>query len=105
MRTSEADGRAFALTGPASLTYHDAARILSEFAGREIRYVPVDAATFIRTLTAGGVPEALARYLAALFELVRRGAADVVTDDVRLLTGQRPLSLEEYAHDHADAWR
>ena len=45
-----AEVREFTLTGPESLSYAQAASVLSRAAGREIRYVPIDDAAFIKSL-------------------------------------------------------
>jgi uncharacterized protein YbjT (DUF2867 family) len=105
LQTNRFDGRAFTLTGPASLTYGEAATILSAATGREIRYVPVDDATFLQSLTAAGVTDEYAQTLIMLFGGVRQGFADQVTADVETLTGQAPRTLAQYAQDHAAVWQ
>ena len=104
LRTDRFDGRAFTLTGPHALTYAEAAAILSEAAGREIHYAPVDDESFIASLSEAGVPADLARYLAALFAFGRQGATALVSAGVEELTGQAPRTLKQYAQDHASLW-
>ncbi|MEX2302208.1 MAG: SDR family oxidoreductase [Bryobacterales bacterium] len=105
LRTDRFDGRAFTLTGPDALTYAEAAAVLSEAAGREIHYVPVDDESFVASLIEAGVPDDLARYLAALFAFGRQGATALVSAGVKELTGQAPRTLKQYAQDHASSWR
>jgi uncharacterized protein YbjT (DUF2867 family) len=104
LRTDRFDGSAFTLTGPDALTYTEAAAILSEAAGREIHYAPVDDESFIASLIEAGVPADLARYLAALFAFGRQGATALVSAGVKELTGQAPRTLKQYAQDHASLW-
>lgn len=103
--TDRFDGRAFTLTGPEALTYHEAAAMVSAAAGREIRYVPLDDAAFIRSSTDAGVPADLAEYLAALFGFVRQGLAAAITPSVEELTGRAPRRFQQYAEDHAALWK
>ena len=102
---SRFDGQAFNLTGPEALGYSDAAAILSAVSGRSIRYLPVDDAAFIATLTGAGVPAGYVAFLASLFPPVREGWTATVTDDVETLTGTAPRSLGSYAADHAARFR
>lgn len=97
---SSADGKAFTLTGPESLTYTEAAAILSKAAGREITYQPIDDEPFIQTLIGFGIPEGYARFLDGLFQAVRAGGAAQATDDVKTLLGREPISLATYAAEH-----
>ncbi len=94
------DGQAFNLTGPQALGYAEAAEILGSVAGKAITYQPVDDDSFIAMLTGAGVPEAYARFLAAIFHPVREGWTATITGDVEKLTGHAPRSLQTYASDH-----
>ena len=105
LRTDRFDGQAFTLTGPEALTYAEAAAMLAKAAGREIRYVPVDDESFIRSMVAAGAPEDLSKYLAVLFSFVREGATAAVTGAVEEISGHAPRTLEQYAEDRAAAWR
>ena len=105
LRTDRFNGRAFTLTGPEPLSYTEAAAVLSRAAGREIRYLPVDDESFVRSLVDSGVPDDAARYLATLFGFVRQGAAEAVSPAVEEFTGRAPRTLTLYAQDHAAAWR
>ena len=94
------DGQAFNLTGPEGLTYAEAAAILSDAAGRAVRYQPTDDAAFVGMLTGAGVPADYAGMLAAIFHPVRQGWTATVTGDVRTLTGRDPIALKTYARDN-----
>ncbi len=99
------DGGSYTLTGPESLTYTQAAAILSEAAGRPIRYQPISDEDFTAGVIQAGFPEDYAHFLTGLFQAVRAGAAAAVTDDVQALTGHPPRSLRSYAEERAEAWR
>lgn len=97
------DGQAFNLTGPAALSYGEAAEILSGVVGRPIAYAPIDDDAFIGLLTGAGVDAGYAGFLAAIFHPVREGWTAPVTGDVERLTGHKPRSVEAYAQDNATA--
>jgi len=94
------DGKAFNLTGPAALSYAEAAEILSSVLGRKIAYQAITTEAFVTMLTGAGVPTDYAEFLGAIFYPVREGWAAAVTEDVRTLTGHAPLSLRKYAEDN-----
>ncbi len=102
--TSKLDGQALALTGPESLTYAEAAQILSEAAGRPITYLPVEDAAFHRALTNAGLPADYGDLMVTLFGTVRQGFAASVDDAVARVLG-RARTLRQYAQDHAAVWR
>jgi uncharacterized protein YbjT (DUF2867 family) len=58
------EGRAYELSGPEAITYHEAAAILSQTLGRTIRYVPIDDDAYRARLEAAGldydIPSAMA---------------------------------------------
>lgn len=96
LRSDAFDHQAFSLSGPESLSYAEAAAVISR---------QVDDSQFLQSLTEAGLPADYAQFLAVLFGFVRQGAASQVADSVKLLTGRDPGTLEEYAARHADFWR
>lgn len=97
------NGKAFTLTGPAALSYAEAAAILSGVVGKPIAYQAVDDDTFVGILVGAGVPKDYASFLATIFYPVREGWTAGVSGDVETLTGKPPRSLETYARDNAGA--
>jgi uncharacterized protein YbjT (DUF2867 family) len=95
------DGSTHLLTGPAAITYADAADALSAATGREVRYVPVPDAAARAALTGAGLPEAMAGHVLQIFAALRRGAGGQVTSAVQALTGAPPRPFAAWARDHA----
>lgn len=95
----------FDLTGPAALSNHDIAAVLSRLLGREIRYVDADPRETRAALHAQGVTAWLADIIMELYDLSARGDAALITTDVEQLLGRAPTSFETFAADHADAFR
>ena len=94
------DDKAFNLTGPAALSYSEAAEILSSVLGRKITYQPVTTEAFVAMLTGAGVPTEYATFLGSIFYPVREGWTAAVTEGVHTLTGHAPRSLKTYAEDN-----
>ncbi len=103
LTTDRFDGKAYDLTGPEALSYAQAATILSDVAGKPIRYEATTDDAFIAMLTGAGVPADYAGFLASIFYPVREGWTARVTGDVEKLTGRKPIGLVDYARDHRAA--
>ncbi|MDS0131904.1 MULTISPECIES: NAD(P)H-binding protein [unclassified Amycolatopsis] len=87
------------LTGPAALSYAEAAAIVSARLGRPVRHRAVGTEAFAASLTTSGIPAEFARVLAALDEDIRRGAEDRVTPAVEQVTGRPPRSFETFVQE------
>jgi uncharacterized protein YbjT (DUF2867 family) len=98
-------GREYDLTGPQSLDHHQAAAMLSEAAGREIRYQPVSDEDAREGMIAAGWPEASAQFMIHLFQAMRAGVTAPVTDHVSTLTGRPARSFADFAAHHRAAFR
>ncbi|WP_410640635.1 NAD(P)H-binding protein [Amycolatopsis sp. lyj-346] len=84
------------LTGPAALSYAEAAAIVAAHLGRPVRHRPAGPAEFAERVAASGIPAGFARVLAALDEDIRRGAEDRVTPVVEQVTGRPARSFETF---------
>jgi hypothetical protein len=56
-------------------------------------------------MTGTGMPEWLAEALCELMDLLRAGRLAGVSHDVEAVTGRPATSFEQFARDHADAFR
>lgn len=94
-------GKIYHLTGPQSENMHFFAREYSSALGRTITFqdIPVDA--WRDGLVKQGLPVHLVNHLATMADLHRAGCYDRMSDDVLLLTGQRPLSMQEFIRNNA----
>ncbi|GGJ42382.1 NAD(P)H-binding protein [Deinococcus roseus] len=97
LTSGQFDRRAFVLTGPDGLSYAEAVQVLSEVAGRSIRYEASTPEEFVQTSVQRGIPEDYARNLAYIFSVVAQGWAAATTPDVQELTGKTPYTVQEYA--------
>ncbi len=99
------DGRAYTLSGPEGLTYHEMAATLSSVLGRTITYVPLSPEDYKVGALGTGVPEGYVDALLDLARCYRSGAAAQVTGDVKAVLGRDPISFAQFARDHASALR
>lgn len=98
-------GRTYELTGSESLSLAEVAALLSEAAGRPIRYVDPGAEAYRAALEAVGLPPDLAAMFTHLYAVVvKNGWAAATTDDVSRVLGRAPSRFAEFARDHASDW-
>ena len=99
------EGKAYEITGPEALSYHDMARELSSALGREVEYVEVPIEVARAGMVGGGMPEWTADALVELFNFYKDGRADRVRDTVREVTGRDPITFAQFAKDYAQAFQ
>jgi uncharacterized protein YbjT (DUF2867 family) len=97
-------GKTYWPTGPESLSYADAAAVLSKVLGRVITFRPHSFEDDKKAMIAVGVPEPVAEDNARALGLFARGDADYVTEDVPRLLGRPARSFEQFAADYAPAF-
>lgn len=98
-------GRAYAPTGPESLTLNEAAQIISAAAGRPIAYRDTDRDQWIDAMVASGVPTEYGQVLRNLTETVAAGRGARPNGDVLAATSTAPVSFADFAAQTAPAWR
>jgi uncharacterized protein YbjT (DUF2867 family) len=99
------DGQAFDLTGAEALDHDEVAAILSRVAGRPIRYQDIAPERMRDLLVGAGLAPDYAAFLLLILGFFKAGYAERVTDAVARITGRAPRRFEDYARDHAAAWR
>lgn len=95
------DGQTYVLTGPEAITFEDVASWLSAATGRQVEFVNVPDEAARAGLVAAGMPDWFAENLVIVFEMLRKGAAERLTDTVERLIGRQPRSFAEFAREHA----
>ena len=97
-------GKIYHLTGPQSENMNFFAAEYSKALGREITYQDIPVEPWRDALLARGLPAHLAHHLATMADLHRAGRYDRMSDDVLALTGQKPLSVQEFVRKNAAAF-
>ena len=98
-------GRIHLVTGPTALTFDEIAEGLTRVLGRSIRHVGITDDQLKAGLLASGQSEWLATGTVELNTYARQGHVSVVTDTVERIGGKPARTLEEWARDHAAAFR
>lgn len=76
----------------------------SKALGRTITFQDIPVEPWRDELLKRGWPVHVANHLAAMGNLHRAGRFDRTSDDVLTLTGQRPLSMQEFVRKNAGAF-
>lgn len=97
-------GRAYTLTGPVALDYHQVASMLSAELGRAIDYTPPTLLGYRRELRRRGYPSDYATVQLVINVVARLGLAARVTDTVEQLLGRPAAPLATYLHDRRGRW-
>ncbi len=95
----------YVLTGSEAIDHHRVAELLSEAAGRPIKYVAISEQDAIAGMKQAGMPENGIEALTVLMGFVRAGYTAVTTEDVKKVLGRAPISFAQYAQDYAAAFK
>ena len=99
------ENKVYELSGPEELSHEQIAQKLSAAVGKQIKYVDISAAAFKEGAVAAGIPDWYADALLNLYQLYVAGGAQQVTKDVERVTGKKPRSFDQFAREHAAAFR
>ena len=94
-------GKIYNLTGPQSENMDFFALEYSKALGRTITSQDIPVEPWRDALLERGLPVHLVNHLATMADLHRAGRYDRISDDVLTLTGQQPLSVEEFVRKNA----
>lgn len=86
-------GKEYEITGPETLSYQDAAGILSTVTKKPIVYPNPSAEEYAGTLKSAGAPDFIAPYMISVYSLIANNEVDYVSPVVEQLTGKKPNSL------------
>ena len=98
------EGRAYELTGPQDLSFHDMAREIGAAIGKDVKYVPVSEDQARQSLLASGIPAWNVEGILELMRATRDGWMAGVTGEVGRLTGHSARTFAAFAREHAAAF-
>jgi uncharacterized protein YbjT (DUF2867 family) len=96
------EGRTYTLTGPQSLTFDEVADIVAQQTGNRVRHLRVTADAVGQAVERAGMEVWFAEDMARLHRMLAAGYEDLLTDDVRVVTGTSPCTFAEFSSDYAD---
>lgn len=97
-------GKTYHLTGPRSETMNDVAREYSKALGRAITYHNIAAYAWRDALIAHGLPAHVVHHPMTIAELHRAGRYDSMSSDVRTVSAQSPMTVEQFVQKNAGAF-
>lgn len=110
------DNRTYKVCGSESIAQRDIVALISELSGRDIEYCPVSHEEFFAYLDSMHIPRtATGDYslspvpwcgndMVTNEGSIAEGLMDVKSDDVEILTGQKPLTARELAKNYSYIW-
>ena len=89
-------GQTYEVTGPDLLSFEDAVERISRAVGRPVRFEPCSASEFKATLTAVGVADEDASFVATLVESILDGRNESLGDGVERALGRSPAGFDAF---------
>ncbi|MFW6382988.1 MAG: NAD(P)H-binding protein [Haloferacaceae archaeon] len=99
------EDRAYDLTGPAALDFHEVAAVFSDVLDRPIEYADPSRLTFARHMYRRGFSPGFVAFMIVEYSVVRLGFSGRTTDDVETVLGRPPRTVRQFAEDYADEFR
>lgn len=99
------EGKSYLITGPAAITYTEAAEVFSRVLGTTVRFVDVAEDVARQQMLAAGIPEYVVGGVLELDAMYREGKAAMVTDVVEKAGHRKPRSFEDFVRDYAAAFK
>jgi uncharacterized protein YbjT (DUF2867 family) len=93
------DGRAYALTGPESLSFGDVATVIGGATGAPVRHIDDTPAEHREYLRAPGRPAPYVNHINHLYVPTKAGACARVSGDVERLTGRPARTFRSYVEE------
>ena len=97
------ENKSYDITGPALLSWHDIAAILTRQLGREIKYVDVPPEASKQSMMQSGMLAWQADAVNALLADLKAGKFARLTDSVEKIGHKTPTTLEEFVRENAAA--
>jgi NAD(P)H dehydrogenase (quinone) len=95
-------GQTYPLFGLIEMDHDQMAEELAQALGRKIVFQNVGIAEYCKALEAMGVPEYVVQHLGGAMDDYQRGVMSGMNDNVQRLTGQKPMSVGDFARAHID---
>ncbi|WFR61501.1 ergot alkaloid biosynthesis protein [Paenibacillus amylolyticus] len=94
------------ITGPETMSYGQVANIVSRLLDRSIQHESLSDDELKSSMIQAGMPEDYATALAGLDIAIREeGREDQVTNTVLKVTGNSPISMEQFVQNHRAVWK
>ncbi len=99
------ENRAYDLTGPEALDYHDVATVFSDVLGRSITYPNPSLLEFGTRMYRRGNSLGFILLMCGIYTTARLGLAGRVTEDSQRILGRPPRDMPAFVDEHVDEFR
>lgn len=93
------------LTGPEALDHAEVAEALTRVLGKPVRFVDISPEAHVEGMKTWGMPPTAVATMSALYGFVRQGWCAGLSPAVEQLLGRPARRFEDWAAEHAAAWR
>ena len=94
-------GQTIPLSGPVEMDHEQMAAELTEALGRKIVFEDVSIDEYCKSLAVIGVPPYIIQHLSGAMEDYQNGVMSGADNNIEKLTGQKPMSVGEFARAHS----
>jgi len=105
LTTTGHEGKTYDITGPAPLSFTEAAATLTEILGKTVKYVSVTLDDLRKTLHSMGLPAWFVEDMAKLYEFFSSGKAAFVTPTVSQVTKKTGHTFHQFAKDYVENFK
>jgi uncharacterized protein YbjT (DUF2867 family) len=105
IKNSMHNNKAYLVTGPEALSYHQAAEILTVVTGKKIDYVSISNEEAREGMKEMGINDWLINTILELYSYFRKGYASQVSSAVEEVTAKTPITFTQFAKDYAEEFR
>ena len=89
-------GKSYPLYGPKELDQFETTELLSEILDRKIVYEPMEIPAFGKLMSAKGYTQHFIQHITSVAQDCRDGVFSGTNNNVENITGQKPMSMEQY---------
>jgi uncharacterized protein YbjT (DUF2867 family) len=92
------------LTGSEALDFYEISDAMTKILGKKIIYSSPKSKVFKKKMLSYGFPKDFVKVMKMIYFIVRRGKADQIYPDLENLLGRKPITINQFIKDYADAW-
>lgn len=104
-KSREHKNKAYDITGPVAISNYEIAEILSDVAGKKITYVDFSDSVAQERMRNAAMQEWTINSLTEMFIFQKADKASLVSHDMALVTGQKPISFAQFAKDYVESFK
>jgi len=99
------EGKAYTITGSASMDGAGYAAVISRVIGKPVNFVDVPREKAEQGMMASGMPAAYVAALLDLLDVMKSGGANIVTDTIEKVLGRPPVPFEDWVRRNISAFK